>query len=101
MVGVLTFPTSDRGERRRYSSGLSQGGEANQYRAKKFGVSEVRTKLLQLMTGLAETAARKRSVLPTIQAVRTPPPLPPVTKRFPGSTKPRAIVASTRLIRSS
>ena len=41
--------------------------------------SEVRTKLVQLMTGLATTAARNRSVLPTIQAVRTPPPLPPVT----------------------
>ena len=42
----------------------------------------VSAKLVQLMTGLADTAARKRPVLPTIQAVSTPPPEPPVTKRL-------------------
>jgi hypothetical protein len=46
----------------------------------------VSTKLAQLITGLATTAARKRSVLPTIQAVSTPPPLPPVTYSRSGST---------------
>ena len=31
-MGVLTLPTSDSGERRRYSSGFSQGGAENQYK---------------------------------------------------------------------
>jgi hypothetical protein len=53
------------------------------------------------MTGFWVAAARKRSVLPTIHAVRTPPPEPPVTNRLPGSTWPVAIAASTALIRSS
>ena len=42
-------------------------------------MSAVSTKLYQLMTGYHDTAARKRSVRPTSQAVRTPPPLPPTT----------------------
>ena len=36
----------------------------------------------ELMTGFIETAAANRSVCPTIHAVKTPPPLPPVTNRF-------------------
>ena len=48
----------------------------NQWRWKYGVMSAVSTKLVQLMTGFATTAARKRSVLPTIHAVSTPPPEP-------------------------
>ena len=41
-----------------------------------------------LITGFADTAAAKRSVWVTIQAVRMPPPLPPVTNSLCGSTQP-------------
>ncbi len=63
--------------------------------------SVVPTNECQLMTGRIETAARKRSVWPTIQAVSTPPPLPPQTKRLSLSMKPLASAASTPAIRSS
>jgi hypothetical protein len=49
-----------------------------------------------LTTGFWVAAALKRSVLPTIQAVSTPPPEPPVTKSLSGSAKPPAMAASTR-----
>ncbi len=51
----------------------------NQCLETKCVMSAVSVKLVQLMTGFATTAALKRSVLPTIHAVSTPPPEPPVT----------------------
>src|SRR5688572_22471246 len=101
MVGVFTLPTSDRGERFQYCSGCSQGNAPNQYLWKNGVMSAVSAKLAQLITGFATTAARKRSVLPTIQAVSTPPPEPPVTNRLFVSTLPSAISLSTPDIRSS
>ncbi len=64
-------------------------------------MSEVSPKLAQSITGFCVAAARNLSVFPTIHAVSTPPPDPPVTKRLLGSTWPLAIAASTALIRSS
>ncbi|MNC97866.1 hypothetical protein D3C83_156620 [compost metagenome] len=64
-------------------------------------MSVVNTVLAQLMTGFCAAAARNRVVLPMIQAVRIPPPEPPVTNRLSASTKPSAIAASTVLMRSS
>ena len=46
--------------------------------------SAVSTKLAQSITGFCVAAALKRLVLPTIQAVSTPPPEPPVTNRWFG-----------------
>ena len=57
--------------------------------------------LAQLVTGFWAAAALKRLVLPTIQAVRMPPPDPPVTNRLFGSTAPLAMAASTAAIRSA
>ncbi len=65
------------GERRRCSLGSSQNGLAKlRYQ---LGESVVPTKLIQLVTGQLELAAAKRSVCPTIHAVRTPPPEQPKT----------------------
>ena len=50
--------------------------------AKEFGDALSTPGYTRPMTGFAATAARKRSVLPTIQLVKIPPPLPPVTNRF-------------------
>ena len=52
---------------------------SNQYFAPNGYMSAVSSQLVQLMTGFATTAAAKRSVWPTIHAVSTPPPEPPVT----------------------
>ena len=49
-VGVLTFAISSVSERFMYCSVLSQGFPGNQYFAVK-GMSDVSTKLYQLMTG--------------------------------------------------
>src|ERR1700734_4163152 len=80
-VGVLILATRLVSERCMYWSVLSQGLPGNQYFWVQ-GMSEVRTKLYQLMTGYGQGAARRRSVCSIVQAVRTPPPLPPVTKRL-------------------
>ena len=47
-----------------------------------------------------DTAALKRVVLVSAQLVSSPPPLPPVTPRRAGSTKPRATTASSAAIKS-
>src|SRR5215469_7233159 len=101
MVGVVTLPTSDSGERLQYPCGSSHGILPNQYLAKKAVLSEVRAKLAQSITGFCTAAALKRPVLPTIQAVSTPPPEPPVMKSSAGSTPPSPRASSTALIRSS
>ena len=64
-------------------------------------LSAYKTKLYQLITGFATTAAVNLSVFPTIQAVNTPPPLPPVTKRLDSSIYPFLITKSTPDIKSS
>src|ERR1700682_393951 len=83
-VGVFTFGSKFVSERCMYCSVLSHGLPGNQY-LEVNGISEVRTKLYQLMTGYSAAAARKRSVCSMVQQVSTPPPLPPVTKRLFGS----------------
>src|SRR5580704_388337 len=80
-VGVLILETRLVSERCMYWSVLSQGLPGNQYFAVQ-GMSLVSTKLYQLMTGYRHAAARKRSVCSMVHAVRTPPPLPPETKRL-------------------
>src|SRR5215467_8488706 len=100
-VGVFTFPTSDSGDRFQYAIGSSHGIFPNQYFAMKLYTSTVSTSLVQSMTGFCDAAARKRFVFPTIHAVRTPPPEPPVTYRRLVSIEPFAMAASTTLIRSS
>ena len=64
-------------------------------------LSIVSASLIQLITGFCVAAALNRSVLPTIHAVNSPPPDPPVTNRLSGSAVPSAIAASTEAIRSS
>ena len=75
MVGVFTLPTYMIGERFKYSLGSSQNIFAK-FRYQ-FGLSVVPTKDIQFVTGQFDEAAAKRSVCPTTQAVRTPPPLQP------------------------
>ena len=86
IVGVFTAPTYWIGERFMYSWASSHGLAANQYNAANDGRSDVSIQLYQLVTGYRLAAARNRSVRLIIQQVSTPPPEPPVTNRFAGST---------------
>src|SRR5262249_27721403 len=75
IVGALTLPTYFSGERFQCSSMSSQGSFLKF--VYQYGPSVVPTKLIQLVTGNIDTAARKRLVCPTVQQVSTPPPEPP------------------------
>src|SRR5256885_15792019 len=99
IVGVFTFPTYMIGERRRYSLGSSQNGFSKF--SYQLAPSVRPTKLIQLITGQSDAAAAKRSVCPTVHAVRTPPPEQPVTYRLFASMYPRPTTVSTPAIKSS
>src|SRR5690606_26878107 len=83
--GASIFSTYVIGDRSTYSCGFWKGGFVNQ-----LGVNKVKSAVYQNAAqsemSRCDTAALKRVVGVTIQFVRRPPPLPPVTPMRPAST---------------
>src|SRR5580700_8421249 len=98
-IGVFTFVMYVIGEYFLNSSTLSNGAPSNQV-----GWNSVKSAVYhqfdQSVISRCATAALNRFVCVTVQSVSNPPPLPPVTPIFAGSTEPIFTTASTQSIKS-
>src|SRR3979409_2109208 len=98
-IGVCTLVIYVIGEYFLNSSTLSNGAPSNHV-----GWNNVKSAVYhqfdQPEISRCDPAALNRVVCVPVQSVSNPPPLPPVTPIFPGSTYPNFTTASTQSIKS-